>query len=131
MSCSEFHVNAQAEDRDRAAVSVVTRTIHELVVQADEERLCEARLVVDLEDRLGAVAEPSIPQDKAQTPGGQVVAVRAGESVHHDRCGDGILGALPPGSLQAESGLAVSVDFRERKGFRSSVVPAQAQEGAE
>jgi hypothetical protein len=44
MSLSEFDVNAQADNRDRAAISIVPGVVHELVIQADEKRLCQASM---------------------------------------------------------------------------------------
>src|ERR1700733_3899841 len=128
-----FGVEADPEERYRAARGVESRIADELVVRGElQVRPANRQLqpVVGLQDLLVRVVEAAVSQEKAVPAGGEILAMPGREAFGDGGGADDIVGTIPVGAGELGAEACQLVDFRERKTFRLAVIPAETRKEA-
>src|SRR3984893_7517170 len=111
---SEPDMGTDREDRDRAAVTVVSRMVNELIVERDVGEAKYGNAVICFKDLLRpGIRQPAVADDPAQTAGGEIQLSLVRDAVGRAGQSDNVIRAPPARAGQCETRRNRLVDLGE------------------
>src|SRR5437773_2026963 len=121
-----FEVQADRHHRYRATSRVVAGVRDELVIHRQGDPAQDLHQIVRLEDRLRAIAEPTVTKLESEPPMREVVSMHVAQPVGGEAEAPVVLGPVPPRLRDLCAGREGPLGFRVRKRLGRAVIPPEA-----